>query len=216
MFEGEKVDLVQLNTIKKRQEAQKVKAKEPTKRQRARNELFEVLRQLRRDIARKKGLPPYLIFSDATLEEMAATYPVNQLQMREISGIGEKKLEEFGDTFLEAIRDYINQNATAFTGSTALLTLELFNNGDDIPTIAQKRELSEATIENHLAKLIQDGENLDFKTLISKKEVEMVEQAKKYIEEPGLKPIFEYLNEKVTYSKIKIALAVLNRQHRVE
>ena len=210
LFEGEKVDLVLLNTIKKRQEAQKAKAKEPTKRQRARNELFEVLRQLRRDLARKRGLPPYLIFSDATLEEMAATYPVNELQLKGISGVGEKKLQEFGDIFLEAIRDFINQNAVSFKGSTTALTLEFFRNGDDISTIAQKRELSEATIENHLVKLIQDGEDIDTNRLVSKSEIEMVKNARKYIEDPGLKPIYEYLDEKLTYSKIKIALALIN------
>lgn len=212
LFDGEKVELVQLQTIKKRQEAQKAKAKEPTKRQRARNELFEVLRVLRRDLAREKGVPPYIIFSDATLEEMAATYPVNQIQMQQISGVGEQKLKLYGDTFLDAIRDFINQNATSFKGSTTLLTYELYKKGDDIATIAQKRELSEATIENHLAKLIEDGEQLDISRIVSDEEIEKVAKARNYVEDPGLKPIYEYLDEKVSYSKIKIALALIDQQ----
>lgn len=211
LFDGEKVELVLLNTIKKRKEAQKAKAKEPTKRHRARNELFEVLRQLRRDLARKRGLPPYLIFSDATLEEMAATYPVNTMQMHKISGVGEKKLQEFGDIFLEAIREFINQNATSFTGSTTLLTVELFRKGEDISTISTKRELSEVTIENHLAKVIEEGEEIDIDRLVSADEIDQVKKARKYISDPGLKPIYEYLNEQMPYSKIKFALAVLKR-----
>lgn len=212
LFDGQKVELVHLQTIKKMQEEQKRQAKEPSKRQRARNELFEVLRLLRRDIALKKGLPPYLVFSDATLEEMAATYPVNTMQMEQISGVGEQKLNLYGEIFLDAIRDFINQNATSFTGSTTLLTLELFNQGHEIAEIAEKRGLSEATIENHLAKIIEEGEAIDTSRLISAKEIDRVKKAKTYVEDPGLKPIFEYLEEQVNYSKIKIALAILARE----
>lgn len=212
LFDGQKVELVHLQTIKKMQEEQKRQAKEPSKRQRARNELFEVLRLLRRDIALKKGLPPYLVFSDATLEEMAATYPVNTMQMEQISGVGEQKLNLYGEIFLDAIRDFINQNATSFTGSTTLLTLELFNQGHEIAEIAEKRGLSEATIENHLAKIIEEGEAIDTSRLISAKEIDRVKKAKTYVEAPGLKPIFEYLEEQVNYSKIKIALAILARE----
>lgn len=212
LFDGQKVELVHLQTIKKMQEEQKRQAKEPSKRQRARNELFEILRLLRRDIALKKGLPPYLVFSDATLEEMAATYPVNTMQMEQISGVGEQKLNLYGEIFLDAIRDFINQNATSFTGSTTLLTLELFNQGHEIAEIAEKRGLSEATIENHLAKIIEEGEAIDTSRLISAKEIDRVKKAKTYVEDPGLKPIFEYLEEQVNYSKIKIALAILARE----
>ncbi|MCB0652904.1 MAG: DNA helicase RecQ [Saprospiraceae bacterium] len=212
LFDGEKVELVHLQTIKKMQEDQKRQAKEPTKRQRARNELFEVLRLLRRDIALKKGLPPYLVFTDATLEEMAATYPVNTMQMEQISGVGEQKLNLYGDIFLDAIRDFINQNATSFTGSTTLLTLELFNQGHDIAYIAEKRGLSEATIENHLSKIIEEGEAIDTSRLITAKEIDRVKKAKTYVEDPGLKPIYEYLEEQINYSKIKIALAILARE----
>ncbi len=200
-----------LQTIKKRQKAQKAKAKEPTKRQRARNELFEVLRKLRHELSRERGVPPYIIFSDATLEEMAANYPVNILQMQQISGVGEQKLKLYGDIFLEAIREFINQNATSFKGSTTLLTLELYKKGHDIQAIAQKRALSTITIESHLAKIIEDGEPLDISRLISPEEIELVKKARTYVEDPGLKPIFEYLNEEVDYGKIKIAVAVLNK-----
>jgi ATP-dependent DNA helicase RecQ len=211
LFEGDKIELVLPQTIKKRQEAQKAKAKEPTKRQRARNELFEVLRQLRRNLAQEKGVPPYIIFSDATLEEMAANYPVNSLQMQEISGVGEQKLKLYGDIFMDAIRNFINQNATSFKGSTTLLTHELYNKGLDIKAISEKRALSTITIESHLAKLIEGGEDLDPSRLVSEEEIGLVKKAKTYVEDPGLKPIFEYLDEKLDYGKIKIALAVLNR-----
>ena len=106
LFEKESVQLVQMKTLKERQEAEKAKAKAPTKRQRARNELFEQLRKLRRKLAQERGVPPYIIFSDATLEEMAAQKPMSDLEMRRISGVGERKLHLYGDRFMEAIRNY--------------------------------------------------------------------------------------------------------------
>ena len=68
--------------------------------------LFEALREVRRELARAAGLPPYVIFHDATLREMAATRPVSRAQLGEIQGVGARKLEAYGDAFLEAIRQH--------------------------------------------------------------------------------------------------------------
>ena len=67
--------------------------------------LFEALRTLRRDIAKEAQLPPYVVFHDATLREMAAARPATLDAMRSIPGIGEKKLEAYGEAFLKAIRE---------------------------------------------------------------------------------------------------------------
>ena len=66
--------------------------------------LFEALRELRRELAAEAGLPPYVIFHDATLREMAATRPASLAQLGEIGGVGAKKLEAYGDAFLQVIR----------------------------------------------------------------------------------------------------------------
>ncbi|MGX7927398.1 DNA helicase RecQ [Tsuneonella sp. HG094] len=66
--------------------------------------LFEALREVRRDIAKAAGLPPYVIFHDATLREMAALRPQTRNQLGEIAGVGAKKLDAYGAAFLEAIR----------------------------------------------------------------------------------------------------------------
>ncbi len=68
--------------------------------------LFEALREVRRDLARAAGLPPYVIFHDATLREMAAAKPTSRRELGEIQGVGAKKLEAYGDAFLEAIRNH--------------------------------------------------------------------------------------------------------------
>jgi len=69
--------------------------------------LFDRLRVLRRKIALRENLPPYMIFADSTLRELAQVFPTNHLAMIRISGVGERKLEKYGDDFLEEIRNYI-------------------------------------------------------------------------------------------------------------
>ena len=69
--------------------------------------LFEKLRQLRRQLAEARGVPPYIIFADATLRELARVRPTALADMRAIHGIGERKLAQFGETFLRAIGEYL-------------------------------------------------------------------------------------------------------------
>ena len=107
LFHGEKVNLVRLSTAKAQREKQKSTVRKTAKRERVRDALFEELRVLRRDLSQKMGVPPYIIFSDRTLEEMAAARPVTPISMRAISGVGDQKLEEFGELFMEVIRGFV-------------------------------------------------------------------------------------------------------------
>lgn len=109
LFESEKVQFARFVSLKERKAAEKEQAKkqEPQgQRRRVRDELFEVLRKLRQQVALQQGVPPYVVFSDATLEEMAAMRPRNRDEFRSISGVGEMKLERYGSTFLEAIEEF--------------------------------------------------------------------------------------------------------------
>lgn len=71
--------------------------------------LFEVLRELRRALASAKGLPPYMIFSDSTLRDMARVRPSKKADLRLISGIGDKKLEDYGVVFHEALERHCRE-----------------------------------------------------------------------------------------------------------
>jgi ATP-dependent DNA helicase RecQ len=110
LFKNRSVELIKPTSYKERQEEEKASAKikAPTqlKKERLRDELFEHLRQIRKEIAQKEGIPPYLIFSDATLEEMAFSKPQTEDDMLAVSGVGEKKLVQFGYRFIKAIRNY--------------------------------------------------------------------------------------------------------------
>jgi ATP-dependent DNA helicase RecQ len=116
LFNAQKVQLFRPLSIKERQEIekkakeQKAKAEVSTPRLRIKNQLFDYLREFRRQLALEKGMPPYIVFSDATLGEMAATVPHNEYEMRKISGVGELKWQQYGQDFLDKIDDFLTEN----------------------------------------------------------------------------------------------------------
>lgn len=78
------------------------------KKAKAKGELFEALRSLRKELATKEKLPPYMIFSDATLTQMATDKPTDLELMKNIRGVGEFKLQKYGEEFLTVIKSYIS------------------------------------------------------------------------------------------------------------
>ncbi|GAA0826079.1 DNA helicase RecQ [Clostridium tertium] len=74
------------------------------------NTLFEILRELRFNIANEEGVPPYIIFGDNTLREMSTKYPLNLEELMNISGVGEVKLNKYGEIFINTIKDYVDEN----------------------------------------------------------------------------------------------------------
>ncbi|MEP1094026.1 MAG: DNA helicase RecQ [Cyclobacteriaceae bacterium] len=72
--------------------------------------LFDMLKTLRRDIAHQEDIPPYVIFSDPSMEEMSTLYPTTMDDLKQIVGVGESKAKKFGAPFLELIEDYVEEN----------------------------------------------------------------------------------------------------------
>jgi ATP-dependent DNA helicase RecQ len=72
--------------------------------------LFEILKTLRKTIAKERDLPPYVIFQDPSLEEMATTYPTNNEELAQVNGVGMGKVNKFGKEFIEAIQKYVDDN----------------------------------------------------------------------------------------------------------
>ena len=72
--------------------------------------LFEMLKKLRKQIAKVKGLPPYVIFQDPSLEEMATTYPTTIQELEEVIGVGKGKAAKFGEEFVNTIELYVEDN----------------------------------------------------------------------------------------------------------
>ncbi len=71
-------------------------------------DLFARLRFLRKQIADLENIPPYIVFNDATLQEMAEFLPTSKVEMLEINGVGERKFERFGQAFMSLIKEHQN------------------------------------------------------------------------------------------------------------
>ena len=74
------------------------------------NELFDLLKELRFNMAKEAGIPPYIIFGDGTLREMSSKYPQSKEEFLEVSGVGEVKYNKYGAAFKEVIKNYIKEN----------------------------------------------------------------------------------------------------------
>jgi len=174
--------------------------------------LFERLRKLRHQISLEENIPAYLVFSDASLKEMERARPMCDAEFLKISGVGQRKLEVYGDEFIAEIVSFMNEKIQKKKkDDTYKLTYELYKEGFSIEEISEKRDLKSATIFSHLAKLYADGKDIDLYQFLSNEEVEMVRKAKEVLENPeALKPYFDYFKEEMDYSKIRLALTILN------
>ena len=208
LFNGRAVELVQAAGLKEKVK----KTPRVAKAEQLRGELFEILRKLRLEIAREEGVPPYIVFNDTTLEEMAEKKPVTEEDFHGLSGVGEAKLERYGARFLELIRSYLlekKEEGFRVTGGTYLETYDLFNKGLDPEQIAEKRAINVSRVYEHLVHFIEKGEAVDTDRLIEEEEVEKILAAARDVEDKTkLKPIFEALNEEVPYHKIRLAMAL--------
>ncbi len=222
LFNGQKVQLVKAEVLQKRKEEEEAKtasrSKRVTERQRVRDELFEQLRELRLVLARQKGVPPYIIFADATLEEMAAERPATEADLSKISGVGEQKLQEYGRAFLDAIQDFLlakKDEGIRITGSTYLETFRLYKQGATVEEIAAQRGISPLTVYSHYAYLYEKGEKINIWNYLNKAEAQQVAEALQGLEPPyKLQDVFALLNETVSYEKIRLGIAWYNKQKR--
>ena len=211
LFEGEKVQLTTVQKIN----IEKHEVKE-TKSKSVANSLFETLRKLRYEISKEEEVPAYVIFSDAALRQMETERPMSDTELLAIDGVGRAKLEKYGDAFIKAIIDFQKSKVVRKKkeATTYKETLELYKNGLSVEEIAQKRKLGLSTIMSHLAKLYVDGAEVDLNPFISKKEVSQIAEAQIKLESPNtLKPYFDYLEEKIDYGKIRLALAILEKEN---
>lgn len=213
LFEAEKV---QLTTVQKtnidKQEVKEKKSKSVA------NSLFEILRKLRYEISKEEEVPAYVIFSDAALRQMETERPMSDQELLAIDGVGKAKLEKYGDAFIKAIIDFQKTKTVRKKkeGSTYKETLELYQSGLSVDAIAEKRKLGLSTIMSHLAKLYLDGVSIDLKAFVTNEEVNQIAVAKRKLESPAaLKPYFDYFEEKMDYGKIRLALAILEKENAI-
>ena len=213
LFGKKKIDLTVLQAIDLK--VRSAREKKVTSTILPKEELFDSLRKVRREFALQENVPAYIIFSDATLQDMVSERPRNTASMLEISGVGEHKFQRYGQAFLNAILDFLGEsNSKKEKGDTYRETLQLYQQGLNPEEIAFRRKMSPQTAYSHLAYLYLRGNIKSLEEFISWQEVNDVKKALKFIggKSKALKPIFEHLNESVSYLKIRLALAVMEKE----
>lgn len=188
---------------KKKQEVRKVD--EP---------LFEALREVRLRLAQEQGVPPYVIFHDSTLVDMASSRPANDDSFRFISGVGEKKLERYGKDFLVVIKDHpLSALLDNDLSDTINETLVLFDEGLALEEIAEKRELNITTVYGHLSDAIAEGLlEVDDVVSLDESEINRVADVIELMsgeDEGRLKPAFEALDGEYDYGILRCIRAAV-------
>ncbi len=187
--------------------------------------LFERLRELRKRLADERDVPAYIIFSDVALRQMARNYPANERDFARISGVGEKKLREFGEAFLNEIALHLATNPRQIfaeesfvvpvtqrsqLGDTARETLRRFRAGSSPTEIASARGLVAGTIYGHLATAIEAGETIDLSQLINMEAQVEIAAAFKRTGWGNIVGARELLGEKYDYGLLRIFRAASN------
>lgn len=219
LFNGAKVALtkpIEITEIKALVKEKKTRLKRTKKKGKPKidaNNLFERLRLLRYKISQEEDIPAYLVFSDATLKEIERERPMSDNDFLKISGVGQRKMEVYGDEFIAEIMSFMGSKLNKpKKKDTVLITYDLYKSGMSIEEISIERKLSSTTIYSHIAKLFSKGKDINIFDFVSNSDVEAVRKAKVALDSPtALKPYFTYLNEELDYFKIRLALSVVDR-----
>ncbi len=183
-------------------------------------ELFELLRELRNQIAEKEDLVHYQVFSQKSLYAMCETLPGNKAELQAIHGMGKVRVDKYGAAILKVIKEYCDENDIEFSeaapeliedkpkrkkGDTKKISLDLFKAGKSIDQIALERELNSNTIFGHLASFTATGE-VKITELMSKsnyKDLSKIIPTKTF---ENLSDLKHQLDDKYSYGEIRLVL----------
>ncbi len=203
------------------------------------NDLFQKLRELRTRLASERGVPPYVVFGDVSLREMAHYYPQSEDSFLRITGVGRVKLRDFGDDFLETIRSYAepkgiedltataspgapkeprrspngNSSRNSGIGSSLQKTLALLQEGIPFQEVVNRRGLASSTVSSHIEWLIESGDLKDYERYLpADADLKRITHAFEKVGDDKLRPVHEALGGEYPYWKIRLARAHLRRQ----
>ena len=223
LFEGEKVTIKR--KIEKFIEAQVDEVYDA--------KLFEILKALRKRISEETHVPPFIVFSDTSLKQMATYFPTSEEQMLKISGVGYSKFDKYGNRFLETIRPYVSENnitpkeipietpkkkssvESSPKVNTAEISYNLFKQGKSIKEIAEERGFVTTTIETHLLKYFENGENIDLSKYIHSNYEQDIYNAIDTYGAEKLRVLKDALPEGVSYFDIKYFLIKYKQKNAV-
>ncbi len=190
------------------------------------HDLFALLRTKRKDLAEAANVPPYVIFSDRTLVEIASYYPLTADSLKRINGIGQVKFERYGQLLLDLLREYcqargLHEKLQKNNGEAGparqtvgkprhVIVGEAYNAGQSIPDLMQQYGVQRGTILDHLAAFAQEGNPMrqggDLLSLLDLpgEQQEAALQAFEQLGSKFLRPVFDQLGGTVSYDDLKI------------
>ncbi len=133
--------------------------------------LFEMLKALRKKMAKEKDLPPYVIFQDPSLEEMATTYPTDKEELASVNGVGMGKVNKFGKEFLDLIQKYVDENdietasevvvkSSVNKSKVKIFIIQQIDRKVDLEEIAESKGLSFAELLTEMENICYSGTKL--------------------------------------------------------
>lgn len=136
-------------------------------------ELFRILKDLRKSIAKQKGFPPFVIFQDPSLEDMATRYPITMEEMTAITGVGQGKAEKFGEEFIEVIAQYVEENeidrpmdmvvkSVVNKSGLKVFVVQSIDRKMSFDDIAKSKGIEMNDLLNELEIIVQSGTKINF------------------------------------------------------
>jgi ATP-dependent DNA helicase RecQ len=202
--------------------AMKIKEPELIQETEENDELFSVLRNLRKKLADEEKVPPYVVFADAALKEMSRCFPVNKEMMLNIKGVGQMKFDKYGECFIDEIKNFVEEHNISpvpvkpeRTGKAEeplddrpsyLISFEYYMDGVPISEIAKKRNFSTITIQEHILRSVKEGQTIDWSEIFDDGEEQLVLKVVDKVGKDKLKPIKEELPDEIDYFTIKAVL----------
>ncbi|MEG4487889.1 DNA helicase RecQ [Microcoleus sp. D2_18a_B4] len=185
--------------------------------------LFTILRTLRKQIADEQFVPPYVVFADKSLRDMAEKRPQNLREFEEVYGVGSNKRDKYGKVFLEAIRNFCQEqglpsaaassdvanlpNLSNVASYSQMQTWELYRQGLTVQGIANARGMSPNTISGHLIELMEMGREVDINLLVESERQQAIVYAIEVMGDEKLRAIYDFLEERYTFEEIKFVRA---------
>ncbi|MEM7183324.1 MAG: DNA helicase RecQ [Spirochaetota bacterium] len=186
--------------------------------------LLDILKKKRKQIAQAGSLPPYAVFPDKTLLEMASLFPTTETALLSIYGVGRVKANVYGEEFLALIREYCSERgisrengdspqlAPSDSGKTKryIEICEKFNSGVSLDRLLVEYKIQEKTLLAHFHQYLLDGFRLQSaqafidRCQLSPQQVEEVLDVFQRLSTERLKPVFSYLREKVSYEDLTL------------
>jgi ATP-dependent DNA helicase RecQ len=191
--------------------------------------LFEILRAWRKEIAEERDVPPYVIFSDSTLREIARMRPTTLENLYLVPGIGQAKLKDLGPRVLPLIEGHCQKHQLTMDVMTAPpkaavpatlrigsrpnpqkeTAFRMFRDGARVAQVAAKTERAASTINEYLAEYIECEKPVAIDAWVAPKVYAHIAAAAMEVPTNSLKPLFVKLGEKIPYDQLRLVVAHL-------